>query len=45
LVQIHILSSTPPTGWKVIEIRAATFLNRVAQPAPAIAAFVEKLTE
>lgn len=35
---------SPSTGWKIIEIRAATFLNRVAQPAPAIVACVEKLT-
>ncbi len=36
---------SPSTGWKIIEIRAATFLNRVAQPAPAIVACVEKLAE
>lgn len=36
---------SPSTGWKVIEIRTATFLNRVAQPAPAIVACVEKLTD
>jgi SAM-dependent methyltransferase len=36
---------SPSTGWKIIEVRAATFLNRVAQPAPAIVACIEKLTE
>lgn len=36
---------SPSTGWKVIEIRTATFLNRVAQPAPAIVACVEKLAD
>jgi SAM-dependent methyltransferase len=36
---------TPDAGWRVVEVRPATFLNRVAQPTPAIVACVERLAE
>ncbi len=35
----------PESGWRVIEVREATFLNRVAQPTPAIVACVERLAD
>jgi len=31
------------TGWRVLDIRDVQFLNRVAQPTPAIAAVIERL--
>jgi hypothetical protein len=36
---------TDASGWTVIEVRPATFLNRVAQPTPAIVACVERLRD
>jgi len=35
----------PDTGWRVLEVRPATFLNRVAQPTPAIVACIERLAD
>jgi SAM-dependent methyltransferase len=35
----------PVTGWRVVEVRPATFLNRVAQPTPAIVACIERLAD
>jgi SAM-dependent methyltransferase len=34
---------TETNGWSVVEVRQATFVNRVAQPTPAIVACVERL--
>jgi len=33
------------TGWRVVEVRAAVFHNRVAQPTPAIVACIERLAD
>jgi len=35
----------PDTGWRVIDVRSATFLNLVAQPTPAIVACIERLAD
>lgn len=35
----------PDTGWRVIEVRAAVFHNRVAQPTLAIVACIERLAD
>lgn len=34
---------TPEAGWNILDIRSAEFLSSVAQPAPAIAACIERL--
>lgn len=34
---------TPETGWRILDLRPAEFLNRVAAPAPAVSACIERL--
>lgn len=36
---------TPEAGWRIIDLRVAEFLSRVAPPVPAIAACIERLTQ